>query len=82
VEFVEPEYPVEARRRGLEGDVAVKVLVGPKGEVLEAEVVKGVDPLLDEAALEAARRSRWTPGSQRGTPVKAWMLLPYRFELK
>lgn len=82
VEFVEPEYPDEARREGLEGEVLLKVLVGPDGRVLEVDVVKGVDPLLDEAARDAARRSRWKGGSQRGIPVKAWAMLPCRFALE
>ncbi|MBD3222471.1 TonB family protein, partial [bacterium] len=82
LEYVAPDYPEQARLVGLEGRVVVKILVGPEGRVLDAQILEGVDPLLDEAALDAARHTRWTPGVQRGVPVKAWMALPYDFRLE
>lgn len=82
LEYVAPEYPEEARLKGVSGQVLIKILVGADGTVIEAQVLKGADPRLDAAALEAARETRWTPGSQRGVPVKTWMALPYSFTLQ
>ncbi len=78
---VQPEYPEMARMAQLQGTVIVKVLVGPDGTVLDAQVVKSVNPTLDQSALAAARRTKWIPGKQRNIPVKAWMALPFNFKL-
>ena len=80
--FVPPEYPEMARLSQMQGTVVVKILVGPDGSVLDAQILKGVHPLLDREALRAARMTRWNPGKQRNIPVKAWMALPYNFTLR
>ena len=74
-------YPEIARRAGLEGTVVVQVLVGPRGLVERAEIIQGVHPLLDKAALDAAARCQFTPGKQRGVAVPVWVAVPYRFRL-
>ncbi len=79
--FVKPDYPALARQAQLEGTVLVKVLVGPDGKVVDAVVIKGAHPLLERAALAAARRCVFKPARQREIPVKAWIALPYNFRL-
>lgn len=81
LELFPPDYSESARRRKAEGTVMVKVLIGTDGRVLTAEVVKGVDEELDAAGLEAAFKARFEPARQRGVPVEAWMMIPYRFRL-
>ena len=76
-----PEYPEMARISHLEGTVVVKVLVGPDGRVMRAEILTGVHPILNQAALKAALKCEFIPGKQRNIPVKAWMAVPYRFRL-
>ncbi len=60
VRRVDPLYPVEARRQGIEGTVILQVYVGLSGEVLDTRVVKG-EPPLDEAAIAAVRQWQYTP---------------------
>jgi len=79
--FAKPDYPEMARRAQIEGTVIVKVLVGPDGSVKDAQVLQGVNPLLNNAALAAARKCKFIPGKQRNIPVKAWMALPFNFRL-
>jgi len=79
--FAKPDYPEMARRAQIEGTVIVKVLVGPDGSVKDAQVLQGVNPLLNNAALVAARKCKFIPGKQRNIPVKAWMALPFNFRL-
>ena len=79
--FAKPQYPEMARRAQIEGTVIVKVLVGPDGNVKDAQVLQGVNPLLNKAALAAARKCKFIPGKQRNIPVKAWMALPFNFRL-
>jgi protein TonB len=81
IQWIKPEYPEMARLSQLQGTVIVKVLVGPDGNVMDAQVVKSVNSALDRAAIDAARRTKWKPGKQRNIPVKAWMALPYNFTL-
>ncbi len=79
--FEPPDYPEMARISHLEGTVVVKVLVGPDGSVMQVAILQGVHPMLNKAALDAARKCRFNPGKQRNIPVKAWMAIPYRFRL-
>ncbi len=81
VHWAKPNYPEIARRAQIEGTVIVKVLVGPDGSVRDAQILQGVNPMLNKAALEAARKCKFIPGKQRNIPVKAWMALPFAFRL-
>ena len=77
-----PEYPEMARLSQMQGTVVVKILVGPNGDVLDAQSLKGIHPLLDREALKVARKTKWIPGKQRNITVKCWMALPYNFTLR
>ena len=81
VRFVPPDYPEMARMSQIEGTVIVKVLVGPDGNVKDAQIIQGVHPMLNKSALAAARKAKFLPGKQRDIPVKAWMAIPYNFTL-
>ncbi len=81
IKFQRPDYPEMARASQLEGTVVVKIQVGTDGSVLQAMVIQAVHPLLDKAAVDAARRCRFIPGKQRGISVKAWMAIPFVFSL-
>lgn len=75
------EYPEEAEKARLEGEVLVGFVVDAEGRVAEAEVLRGVHPLLDAAALDAVRATRFHPGRQGETPVRVRMALPIAFTL-
>jgi periplasmic protein TonB len=81
IQWAKPDYPEIARRAQIEGTVIVKVLVGPDGSVKDAQILQGVNPMLNKAAIAAARRCKFSPGKQRNIPVKAWMALPFAFRL-
>ena len=74
----EPEYPAEAKAAGAQGTVTVRILVDEEGRVAEAEAVSG-HPLLREAAVAAARNSRYTPTRLSGQPVKVSGVVTYNF---
>lgn len=83
IHYVKPEYPRIARRAGLEGTVWVKVLVSREGRVLDAMVAKSSEmAALDEAAVQAAYRNRFTPGIQNGRPVAVWVTYRVQFVLE
>jgi protein TonB len=78
-----PAYPVSARRRGYQGLVLLKVLVGANGSVEKTEIDQscGYD-ILDRTALTAVRTWRFEPGIKDGKKVRMWVKVPVRFKLK
>lgn len=75
-------YPDLAREAGVEGRVLVRILVGRDGRVKDAVVdPKFSVPLLDAAALAAARASVFTPATTNGHAVSVWVARPYEFRL-
>lgn len=80
IERVNPVYPSLAQKSKIEGTVVVKVLVGINGNVEKVEVLKS-HPLLDNAAVEAAKQFKFVPGKQNGKPVKTWVSIPFNFKL-
>lgn len=76
------EYPEQARADKKEGTVYISYEIGKTGDVQNAEVIRGADPVLDKAALQVVRSlPKHKPGSQRGTPVIVRFTVPVRFEL-
>ena len=76
------EYPEFARRVGIEGQVVVQFVVDERGNVVDPVVLRSPNDLLSEAALKAVRESRFTPGQQRGRPVKVRFAVPVTFRLR
>lgn len=73
-------YPQEAYERKIRGTVFLTFIVEKDGAVSNVTVVKGVDPLLDDAAVKAISESPdWTPGLQRGEPVRVRYSIPLNF---
>jgi protein TonB len=83
VEVVEPVYPEIARELHAQGTVLVQVTVDETGKVIDAVVVESTTiEALEQAALKAARASQFRPAKQRDVPVKARIVIPFRFVLK
>jgi len=75
-----PKYPEIARKAGLEGVVIVKMLVDADGGIASTQILKSSgNALFDEAALSAARQSRFTPAKQRDKCVRVWVSRPFTF---
>jgi len=76
------KYPETAAKKRIGGRVYVQFAVNSKGEVVDAVVIKGVDPALDQEALRVIMSSpKWEPGRQRGKPVKVQFTFPINFVL-
>lgn len=75
-------YPVEARRKGIEGRLTLTFTVNTDGEVRHIVVSDSLHPACDSAAVEALRSVRFRPGTYDGEPVPVRMSLPIRFELQ
>jgi TonB family protein len=77
-----PEYPEEAKKRGVEGKVVLELIVDERGEVAFARVLKSLDPTLDAAALNAAKGLRFSPATKDGTPVSVKITYTFAFVLE
>jgi protein TonB len=75
-------YPEMARRAGIEGRVTVQFIVNERGEVENPRVIRGIGGGCDEAALAAVKQAKFTPGMQRGRPVRVQYSLPIVFRLQ
>ncbi|OAV73066.1 hypothetical protein Barb7_03006 [Bacteroidales bacterium Barb7] len=77
------KYPVIAQENGIQGRVTVSFVVNKDGSVVDAEVVRGVDPSLDKEALRVVGiMPKWSPGEQRGKPVRVKYTVPVTFRLQ
>jgi TonB family protein len=77
---VDPIYPSDAIRAGIQGVVILEIVIGPDGGVASAHVLRSI-PLLDQAALDAARQWRYEPTLLNGTPVPVIMTVTVNFVL-
>jgi TonB family protein len=79
--LVKPEYPPAARAVRASGSVNVEVLIDEKGNVVSATAVTG-HPLLRQAAVKAAKESKFSPMLLGGQPVKVKGIIVFNFELR
>ena len=79
---VQPEYPQVAQDQQIQGDVTIRVTIGPQGQVMNASVASSSgNPLLDNAGLNAARQSKFKPPMVNGVPTQRDYLIIYTFRL-
>lgn len=78
VRLVQPPYPPIARSAHASGQVVVQVLIDENGNVVAAHATSG-HPLLQAAAVNAARSSKFTPTKLSGQPVKVNGVIIYNF---
>ena len=78
-----PPYPPQALRRGLSGEVTLRVVVDARGQPIAATIEKSSgSKLLDEAARKfVLARWHFVPAMQGGVPIEAQALIPINFVL-
>jgi TonB family protein len=78
-----PLYPQEARERGYEGEVVLKVEVLISGRVGQIEIKKSSGyELLDRSALTTVKQWRFIPAKKDETPIPLWVNIPVKFQLQ
>lgn len=76
------KYPKRSRERGEEGEVVVEVEVTDEGRAFSVRIVAtSGHPLLDKAALEAAKKAVYKPAMRDGRPVAESLLVRFVFRL-
>ncbi|MDZ7820534.1 MAG: energy transducer TonB [Candidatus Marinimicrobia bacterium] len=75
-------YPEIAKEAGIEGKVVVQAFINKKGVVEHTLILKGMPGTgLDEAAMDAIKRTRFKPAKQRDRDVGVWISIPVTFTL-
>jgi len=81
LETARPTYTDDARAAGIEGRVRVEISLDENGTVVSAKVLSGLGHGLDESAVAAAKRMRFSPATRGGVAVKSTFVISIRFEL-
>lgn len=78
-----PKYPPLAKRRGMEGKVMLKVLIGLDGRPVDIKIHKSSrHKILDKAAIAAVKKWKFKPAKKNGKAVQDWVLVPINFSLQ
>lgn len=76
-------YPPQAARMDIQGKVFIQFVIEKDGSLTDIVVLKGIGGGADEEAVKIVASSpKWSPGKQRGKPVRVRMILPITFILK
>ncbi len=78
---VEPEYSEEARKAKYQGTVVLRVEVDASGRATNIRVQHSLGLGLDEKAIEAVRKWKFSPGKKDGKPVTVAALVEVNFRL-
>jgi len=77
------KYPEDALANRIQGTVILRFVVSPTGDIKDVELIRGVDPLLDNEAIKViSGMPRWKPGKQDGRPVPVYFTIPVVFRIK
>ena len=84
IEFLQTnmKYPEDAQKQKVEGRVMVMFVVEKDGSITDVKVARNVFPSLDEEAVRVVNAMpKWTPGKEKGKPVRVQYTLPISFRL-
>ena len=76
----QPEYPREAREKGIAGDVILRATIDTKGNMVNLNPVQG-DPILVKAAMDAVKKWKYRPYILKGKPVEVETTIKIQFHL-
>jgi len=80
VHRVEPVYPPQARQEGLEGTIAIDIIVGRDGSIIHMQALNGPD-VLARAAADALRWWKFQPYRLNGEPAVVETRVAVEFKL-
>ncbi len=76
-------YPAAQKEMGIQGRVICQFVVNTDGSIVDAVVVRGVDPALDAEALRVIKlMPKWIPGEQSKKKVRVKYTLPVVFKIQ
>src|SRR5205085_1927737 len=78
VRKISPSYPPLARKKGIQGDVVIQIVIDEQGNVSITRVISG-DPALTGTALEAVKQWKYKPTLLNNQPVQVETIVTIRF---
>ncbi len=75
-------YPEVAKKAGIEGTVQVGIYIGKSGKPLKIVIRDSPSTTLNTAAIEAIKKTTFSPGIQNKQPVGSWLTIPVVFRLR
>ncbi len=81
IHTVEPAYSEEARHARFQGTVILQIIVDESGRATHISVLRSLGLGLDEKAVEAVARWRFSPAMKKGRPVAMWATVEVNFRL-
>ena len=82
VREIKADYTEDARRRSIEGDVILEIVVKRDGTVGNVKILKGLEPGLNDRAVQAVRQWRFDPARRLGSPVDVVVEVAVEFKLR
>ncbi len=80
--YSEIKYPKEAIRYEVDGKVFLSYVIDKDGTITQVKILKGIGSGCDEEAIRVLENSpKWSPGKQRGTPVRVRQSIAIHFQL-
>ena len=77
------KYPQMAQDAGIQGTVFLTFEVDKDGKIKDVKVLRGIGGGCDEEAIRVVKAMpQWSPGKQRGKPVRVQFNLPVKFTLR
>ena len=78
-------YPQEAMKKKIQGRVIATFIIEKDGSLTNIDLIQSPDKLLSDEArrvLESTPAGSWTPGMQKGAPVRIRYTLPIDFRIQ
>jgi len=82
IKRVNPVYPEEARKGGIQGVVLLEALVDGEGEVSRVKILKSESSVLNKSAIDAVKQWVYEPYILEGKPTSVLFTVTVRFKLK
>ena len=77
------KYPPICVEQGIQGRVYCQFVVNRDGSIVDIKILRSPDPALSKEAERVLKMMpRWSPGKQRGKPVRVKFSLPVMFRLQ
>jgi TonB family protein len=80
---VDPKYPPATIRENIEGEVVLYAIIRADGSVDSIQLVRKLDPRLDNYAIQALAQWKFRPATRNGAPVdvEAVVHIPFKYRL-
>jgi TonB family protein len=75
-------YPEVAKIADIEGKVVVMVLIDVDGKIARTVVEESASEILTQAAIDAVKKTKFTPAYEFEEPIPVWTSIPVNFTLE